>query len=92
MNISDNYKNLKRKRNDDLDDYNYITFLSDKEYNYNQNFLNYKKLVLKSYISENSTILLDDFTYFESNDLKFKPDCFSECGSLIDIYISIKKK
>tara|TARA_B100000886_G_scaffold251325_1_gene177366 strand:+ start:9362 stop:11710 length:2349 start_codon:yes stop_codon:yes gene_type:complete len=91
MNISDNYKNLKRKRNDDLDDYNYITFLSDKEYNYNQNFLNYKKLVLKSYISENSTILLDDFTYFESNDLKFKPDCFSECGSLIDIYISIKK-
>ena len=32
MNISDSYKNLKRKRNDDLDEYNYK--LNYKEFNY----------------------------------------------------------
>ena len=91
MNSKSNYKNLKRKRNDNLEEYNYISYLNSKKYDHNENYLNYKKIALKDFMSKNTTILLDDNTFFESGDFQFKPDSFAECGSLIDIYTSVKK-
>ena len=96
----------KRKRadsfldnSDKLDDngskFDYIYYLNlINDSNINMNYNNFKDACKKHFFANNEVLRLQDNYYIkqcEYQNIKLSPDCFSESGDLIDIFISNSK-
>lgn len=97
---------LKRKRADSfldncdmLDDHEskfdykyYLSIIDDSNININYN--NFKDACKKHFFANNEVLRLQDNYYIKQSEyqnIKLSPDCFSESGDLIDIFISNSK-
>ncbi len=84
--------NYKRKRNDFIEDINYDNYLKQNNESLNINhFFKYKTIGLSNYIANNDIVKLSENNYLCNDELKFKPDCFTNTGDLVDIFVSSRK-
>ena len=84
--------NYKRKRNDFIEDINYDNYLKQNNESLNINhFFKYKSIGLSNYIANNDIVKLSENNYLCNDEFKFKPDCFTNTGDLVDIFVSSRK-
>ena len=77
---------------EELFDYKYFCELTNNECD--NNFKVIKSKCKKDFMSKNEVLRLNDNYYYKQSEyqnIKFSPDCFSQSGDLIDVFVSIKE-
>lgn len=82
-------------RNESLFDYQYyLNLINDSNSNSNDKYNELKNISKKHFFANNEVLRLQNNYYIKQSDyqnIKLSPDCFSESGDLIDIFISNTK-
>lgn len=81
------------KINDDENLFNYEFFCNLNNLDCSNIFNTVKDKCKKDFLLKNEVIRLNDNYYYKQSEyqnIKFSPDCFSNSGDLIDIFVSIK--
>ena len=90
---ADSFLDNSDKLDGDKFDYKYyLNLINDSSININYN--NFKEACKKHFFANNEVLRLQDNYYIkqcEYQNIKLSPDCFSESGDLIDIFISNSK-